>query len=252
MKDDTSHVIAVINALSDSENQRYSVLVYWSSKFKSSRDLRSDSHKHPEKEFKISICFRNSDLEGGIEVRNSSIQFDEDWCLTLHQSHIGCNPPEDFETVFFGLSKGVIVYVKHGCKLGNLPRKNTGAPKIHFSQSHWYFDTRESELLMSCLDSRIWENPLSPTTMNMFVASFASWFLFVVCIDLPGTKSRCQRLHPNFRLKKVLKKKQTGEPQVVRFDLNKKLLTFLTISGSEVSTKLFKFNWHHHLSQGTE
>lgn len=180
MKDDTSHVIAVINALSDSENQRYSVLVYWSSKFKSSRDLRSDSHKHPEKEFKISICFRNSNLEGGIEVRNSSIQFDEDWCLTLHQSHIGCNPPEDFETVFFGLSKGVIVYVKHGCKLGNLPRKKTGAPKIHFSQSHWYFDTRESELLMSCLDSRIWENPFE-----------SNYYEYVCCIIRIMIPIRC-------------------------------------------------------------
>ena len=123
MKDDTSHVIAVINPLSDSENQRYSVLVYWSSKLNSSRVLGSDSHKHPEKEFKISICFRNSNLEGGIEVWNSSIQFDEDWCLTLHQSHIGCNPPEDFETVF-----RVIVYVKHG-KLGNSPRKKNWCPK---------------------------------------------------------------------------------------------------------------------------
>ena len=204
MKDDTSHVIAVINALSDSENQRYSVLVHWSSKFKSSRDLRSDSHKHPEKEFKISIFFRNSNLEGGIEVWNSSIQFDEDWCLTLHQSHIGCNPPEDFETVFMDLTKGWLCMWNTGVSLEIHREKKTGAPKIHFSQSHWYFDTRESELLMSCLDSRKRENPFkSPTTMNMFVASFASWFLFVVCIDLPGTKSRCQQVDPKVGLKKV-------------------------------------------------
>lgn len=129
MKDDTSHVIAVINALSDSENQRYSVLVYWSSKFKSSRDLRSDSHKHPEKEFKISIFFAIPTLKAASrsEIRPYSLmRIDASHCIN---PTLDATPRRILRLFFLGLNKGVIVYVKHGCKLGNSPRKKNWCPK---------------------------------------------------------------------------------------------------------------------------
>ena len=78
MKNDTSHGITVINALSDSENPIFRLSIE-AVNLSSQESWAVDSHKHPEKDFQnLQKKIRDSNLEGGIEVRNSSIQFDED------------------------------------------------------------------------------------------------------------------------------------------------------------------------------